>query len=197
VLAEFVEPDASYDYDITRALDQLETSGWVTGPDGIRAKGGTVAQFTLRYVAGDTLSAGLAEAFATSARSIGIQVDLEPVGTTPTSGPVVVAFGNPFDPDLALYGLLRSGGALGGYRDETIDAALDAGRVTSDPAQRTTAYRRLQRAYVTAPGMVALVEPNHTYVMRQSWDGYQPVIDAADASMSWGAWWNLEKWTPR
>jgi len=198
VLAEFVEPDASYDYDITNALDQLESSGWVTGTDGIRVKGKTAARFTLHYLAGDTVSAGLAEAFATNARSIGVQVDLEPVGAGAMTGAMVAGFGNPFDPDLALYDLLRSGEtALGGSVNETVDAALDTGRSSTDPAQRATAYRRLQRAYVTAPGMVVLVEPNHTYVMRESWDGYEPVVDGRGPSMSWGAWWNLEKWTPR
>lgn len=198
VLAEFVEPDASYDYDITRALDQLESSGWVTGPEGIRTKGGRAAKFTLRYLAGDTVSAGLAEAFATNARSIGVRVDPEPVDAEELTGPAVVGFGDPFDPDLALFDLLRSGkGALGGYADPTVDAELDTGRAATDPAQRATAYRRMQRAYVSAPGLVVLAEPNHTYVMRESWDGYEPVVDAAQPSMSWGAWWNLEKWTPR
>jgi peptide/nickel transport system substrate-binding protein len=110
----------------------------------------------------------------------------------------VVSFGDPFDPDLALYDLLRSGrDALGGYADQTVDAELDTGRAATDPAQRATAYRRLQRAYVSAPGLVVLAEPNHTYVMREGWDGYEPVVDAAEPSMSWGAWWNLDTWTPR
>jgi peptide/nickel transport system substrate-binding protein len=198
VLAEFVEPDAAYGYDITRALDQLESSGWTTGADGIRVKGKAVARFTLRYAAGDTVSAGLAKAFATNARSIGVQIDLEPVSAAQPTGAMVVGFGDPFDPDLALYDLLRSGKtSIGGSVNETVDSALDAGRGATDPAQRATAYRRLQRAYVTAPGMVVLAEPNHTYVMRESWDGYEPVVDGAGPSLSWGPWWNLEKWTPR
>lgn len=198
VLAEFVEPDARFGYDITRALDKLESGGWVTGADGIRTKGGTVARFTLRYPVGDSVAAGLAEAFATNARSVGVQVDLAPVSADAQTEPAVVGFGDPFDPDLALYSLLRSGkGALGGYADETVDAALDVGRAATDPAQRATAYRRLQRTYVGAPGLVVLTEPNHTYVIRETWDGYEPVVDASGASMSWGAWWNLEKWTPR
>ena len=125
-VAEFLETDAAYDYDITTALDQLDASGWVTGDDGIRAKGKTVAQFTLHYPAGDTVSAGLAEAFATNARSIGVQVDLEPVSAGALTGAVVTGFGDPFDPDLALYDLLRSGRtALGGSVNETVDSALD------------------------------------------------------------------------
>lgn len=198
VLAEFVEPEAKFGYDITQALDQLDAGGWVTGPDGIRAKGRTAAQFTLHYLAADTIAAGLAQAFATNARSVGVQVDLAPVSAGAMTGAMITGFGDPFDPDLALYPVLRSGkGALGGYADETVDAELDLGRTATDPAERATAYRRLQRAYVAGPGMVVLVAANHTYVMRESWDGYQPVVDAAGPSMSWGAWWNLEKWTPR
>jgi peptide/nickel transport system substrate-binding protein len=45
--------------------------------------------------------------------------------------------------------------------------------------------------------MVVLGAPDHTYVMRQSWNGYQPVVDADTADATWGAWWNLQKWTPR
>src|SRR6202008_5100595 len=101
----------AFDHDITRALDQLESSGWVTGPDGIRAKGGKVARFTLRHLSGDTVSAGLAEAFATNARSVGIQVDLEPVSATALTGATVVGFGNPFDPAPPLSGVLPSGRA--------------------------------------------------------------------------------------
>ncbi|WP_460406383.1 ABC transporter substrate-binding protein [Actinophytocola sediminis] len=198
VLAEFVEPGAGFEHDITRALDQLESSGWVTGSDGIRTRGGQVAKFTLSYLATDTVSADLAEAFATNARSIGIQVDLAPVARDSLTGAALVSFGNPFDPDPFLYPLLHSGGdALGGYTDKTVDEALEVGRTSTDPAQRATAYRRLQRAYVTAPGMVVIAAPDHTYVIRESWDGYQPVIDATTTDATWGAWWNLQTWTPQ
>lgn len=199
VLAEFVEPDARFEHDITRALDKLESTGWVTGPSGVRTRDGRAARFTLRYLAGDTISAGLAKDFATNARSVGVQVDLEPVAATGMTGPVIVGFGDPFDPDLSLFAMLRSGGAdaLGGYVNETVDEALDTGRAATDPAQRAAAYRRMQRAYVAAPGMVTLAEPSHTYVMRESWDGYEPVVDADTAGLTWGAWWNVEKWTPR
>jgi peptide/nickel transport system substrate-binding protein len=198
VLAEFVEPGAGFDHDITRALDQLESSGWVTGPDGIRTRDGQVAKFTLRYLAGDTVSRDLAEAFATNARSVGIQVDLSPVAADSLSGAALVGFGDPFDPDPVLFPLLHSGeDSLGGYTNDTVDQALETGRTATDPAQRATAYRRLQRAYVTAPGMVVIAAPNHTYVIRQSWDGYQPVVDDAATDATWGAWWNLENWTPR
>lgn len=192
VLAEFVEPDATFTYDLTRALDTLSTSGWLPGDGGVRTKNGVPAVFTLKYRQGDTVAAGLAEAFATDARAIGVQVT--PEATTDLgTGAAIVSFGDPFDPDTALYSAI----ALGGYHNETVDAALVTGRTATDPAERATAYRKLQRAWITAPGAVTLVATNHTYVMRESWDGYQPVIDASSADVTWGAWWNLEDWTPR
>lgn len=199
ILAEFVEPDAGYENDMTHALDSLAASGWLPGASGVRAKNGTQAAFTVRYATGDTVGGALAEAFAADARAIGVQVTPEAVSDPAAlaSGPAVVSFGDPFDPDLALYTAFHSGTALGGYRNETVDTALATGRTTTDPAERATAYRKFQRAWVAAPGMVVLVAPNHTYVMRENWDGYQPVVDAASADFTWGAWWNLKDWNPR
>jgi peptide/nickel transport system substrate-binding protein len=199
VLAEFVEPEASFSYDLTRALDTLSTSGWVPGDAGVRTKNGTQAAFPLRYRQGDTLAAALAESFATDARAIGVQVTPEATADPAAlaSGPSVVSFGDPFDPDTALYPVLRGDAALSEYHNETIDTAMDTGRTATDPAERATAYRKVQRTWVTAPGMVVLAAPNHMYVMRESWDGYQPVVDTSSADATWGAWWNLEDWTPR
>ena len=197
VLAEFVEPDAAFDYDLTRALDALSSGGWNPGDGGVRAKNGASAAFTLWYEQGDSVAAGLAEAFATDARAVGVEVTTEATtdAAALAAGPSVVSFGDPFDPDTAVYPVLRSG--LAGYDNETVDTALDTGRAATDPAERAVAYRKVQRAWVGAPGMVVLVATNHTYVMRESWDGYQPVVDASGADVTWGAWWNLEDWTPR
>ncbi|TDV46250.1 ABC transporter substrate-binding protein [Actinophytocola oryzae] len=199
VQAEFFDPDATFPYDLTRALDALSTGGWEPGVTGVRTKNGTPAAFTLRYRQGDSVAQGLAETFVTDARAIGVEVTPEATADPAAlaQGPALVGFGDPFDPDTAVYPVLRSGSALGGYHNETVDDALDTGRAATDPAERATAYRKLQRAWVAAPGMVVLAAPNHTYVMRESWDGYQPVVDASGADATWGAWWNLENWTPR
>ncbi|MGB3438496.1 MAG: ABC transporter substrate-binding protein [Actinophytocola sp.] len=196
VLAEFVDPDATFEFDVTTALDTLSSGGWVPGEAGVRTKNGVPASFTLRYPAGDTVSAALAQSFAADARAIGVDVTPEPA-TTEGTGPSVVRFGDPFDPDLELYRLVHSGSALGGYGDDAVDDAVETGRSSTDPAERATAYRKFQRSWVNAPGMAVLVAPNHTYVMRESWDGYEPVVDAAGSDFTWGAWWNLETWTPQ
>lgn len=82
------------------------------------------------------------------------------------------------------------------YRDAQVDAALDAGRTTVDPAARKAAYDAFQTAYVADPGWAFLVFLDHTYVMRDGWTGQQPQIEPHDHGLLHGPWWNLEKWTP-
>jgi peptide/nickel transport system substrate-binding protein len=189
VLAEFVEPGAEFEHDIPKALEILGDGGWQTGQTG-RVKNGTPAEFPVNYLAGDTVGADLADRFASAASAIGVLVTPTEVDELPPDQPAVVSFGDPVDPDLALSPVLRSA-------DPSVDASLATGRAATDPAERATAYRKLQRDYLEAPNLVVLTEPNHTYVLRQSWDGYQPIVDGATADFTWGAWWNLQKWTPR
>lgn len=202
LLEEFVEPSARYTYDVTRALDLLAEAGWQPGQDGIRTKAGVHATFTLLYRGGDTLARDLAGAFAAAARGIGIQVNPEAAGATALTtqagtDAVLRGTGNAFDPDLSLYALLHTGLSPSGYTNPTVDATLETGHTAIDPAQRATAYRKLQRAYLSAPGMVELVAPQHIYVIRDNWNGYQQVVDGPGADLTWGAWWNLGKWVPR
>lgn len=198
--AEFVEPDATFDHDPAQAREQLDEAGWVAGPDGVRSRGGLRAAFTLRYPSGDVVAAGLVSRFAADAEQIGIAVTGTAVDpATPPDGttPALLRIGGPFDPDLELYPLLHSPGKPGDYANAGVDAALETGRTAIDPAQRSVAYRQLQLAYVTAPGMVVLATPDSCTLIRRSWNGYQPVPDGADTDATWGPWWNLNHWTPR
>ncbi|WP_285503241.1 ABC transporter substrate-binding protein [Actinokineospora sp. NBRC 105648] len=190
-LAEFTEPGARIDYDLVRAQFLLDAAGWVLGSDGVRAKGPTRASFTIGYPVADVVSRDLVAAFAAAAKRIGIAVTARPTALTePLVDPRLIAFGDPFDPDPALYPVLHPAGG-------DLAKALDAERATTDPAQRAVAFRALQRAYQAAPTMAVLVAPRHSYVMRQNWNGYQPVVDATGTDHTWGAWWNLSSWTPR
>jgi peptide/nickel transport system substrate-binding protein len=188
VMAEFFEPSAKFAHDVATAKSLLDAGGWVAGSDGIRMKGGTSAQFTITYPAGDTVARDLATAFAADADAVGIQV-LTKIGVPAPTDATVRGVGDPFDPDLALYPLLRA--------DPKLAVPLDAARATTDPAQRAVAYRELQKTYVDSPTMVVLVSVDHTYLLRRNWTGYQAVVDSAAQDATWGPWWNLESWKPR
>jgi peptide/nickel transport system substrate-binding protein len=207
-LPEFIEPTAVFGYDPIKAQTQLDTAGWVTGPDGIRARNGVTAEFPLDYPSGDTADAALVKTFVANARTIGIKVDATAVEASQLAGregtdAALISTGNPFDPDLTTYDLLDSGlagsgnGDLSGYHDPAVDTALQNGRTQLDPGQRDVDYRAFQRAYVADPAMVCLVFVNHTYVMRANWTGYLQVTDAAGQGVNWGPWWNLDQWVPR
>jgi peptide/nickel transport system substrate-binding protein len=189
VLAEFFEPSAKFSYDVPTARSFLDTGGWVTGSDGVRTKNAVAARFTLVYPAGDTVARDLATAFAADADAVGIQVSTR-VGVPIAGEAAVISVGDPFDPDLALYPLLRGS-------DAKISTPLEAARTTTDPAQRAVEYRKMQRTYIESPTMVVLAGIEHTYVLRRNWTGYQAVVDTDSQDATWGAWWNLSRWQPR
>ncbi|HEX3650306.1 MAG TPA: ABC transporter substrate-binding protein [Pseudonocardiaceae bacterium] len=199
VLPEFVEPSATFKLDQEQARTELLAGGWVANTGGGRRKHGVPAAFTLAYPAGDTVDAALATAFVADAKAIGVTVTPEAVPRSELAehldtDATLISAGNPFDPDLDLYPLLST--AMAGA-DSAITSALNTGRRTLDPAQRAVAYRQFQKAYLSAPTMVCLVFLDHTYVMRNNWNGYAPVTDSASQGVTWGPWWNLAQWTPR
>lgn len=206
-LPEFSETGAVFPRDRTKARTTLLAAGWVAAPDGSRARNGVPALFTLDYPVGDSVSAALAVAFAADAKQVGVAVIPVPVDRAilPARAGVdaeLTGSGNPFDPDLGLFGALDSAQPPGdgdptGYVDAAVNTALDTGRHQLDPAQRAVAYRQFQRAYLADPAMVCLAFADHTYVMRANWTGYQPVTDGVSQGVTWGPWWNLAQWTPR
>ncbi|TCP45455.1 peptide/nickel transport system substrate-binding protein [Tamaricihabitans halophyticus] len=207
-LPEFVEPEATFDHDVAEAERILDEAGWRAGDDGVRAKGGQRAAFTVMYFADDSLRKELAQAFASDAKDIGIEVELAGLDRTAVQprlakDAIVLGGGNPIDPDPQAYDALHSSRAGDGYanpghyRNDEVDTALDRARGTTDPAQRAAYYRQVQKAYVADPGLVYLVFLEHAYLMRERWSGYQPVVEPHTHGTTWGPWWNVEKWAPR
>lgn len=196
VLAEEFDPAAKFRYDKAEAVRLLDAAGWVPGADGIRVREGVAARFTLMYPLGDDLRADLATAFAADAKAVGVDVQLaglswEAIRPRIGTDALLHGEGSPFDPDLMLYGLRGQGGP-------GADQALDQGRTLIDPAQRAVAYKLFQQAFIAAPSMVVLVFPEHAYVMRDSWNGYEAVVDPSSyGALAWGPWWNLDKWEPK
>jgi peptide/nickel transport system substrate-binding protein len=213
-MPEFVEPGAEFRYDRAQAGRVLDAAGWVPGPDGIRSRGGVPARFTLLSVSGDAAGRSLAQAFTTDARAVGVDVRTEEVPEDALRARLgtdagMLAGGNSFDPDLQAYRLLHSSSTPGiaagteepvnpgSYADARVDAALDAARREPDPAQRAADYRAFQRAYLANPGMVFLAFLDHAYALRTDWTGYQEVVDTHQQGVTWGPWWNLQKWQPK
>ncbi|MGW5436583.1 ABC transporter substrate-binding protein [Nocardia asteroides] len=214
VYGESHNPAATFAFDRARAERILDDAGWRAGADGIRAKDGVRARFTVMYNSTDTLRRDLALAFVSDARRVGVEVDLEALSwdrIEPRIGQAGILLGGgsePFDPDTQVYGTLHSPSADPGasspydnasrHTDPAIDTLLDQARRSTDPAVRAGAYREVQSRYVQDPSHVFLVHLDHTYVLKESgWASSGPILEPHAHGVTWGPWWSLHTWTRR
>ncbi|SEQ87713.1 peptide/nickel transport system substrate-binding protein [Lentzea xinjiangensis] len=208
-LKDWYDPSATFAFDTAEAARLLDEAGWRKGADGKRARDGQPARLPVLYPAPDVLRKELALAAASDIAKLGIDAPVE--ATTfevmlqrRGEAASVWGGGEPYDPDTAAYTLLHSryAGQQGYvnmtlYRNSTVDTALDTGRRSLDPGVRKQAYQDFQRAYVNDPGWAFLVFLDHTYVLRDKWNGQETQVEPHDHGLVNAVWWNLERWTPK
>ncbi|MGW4637146.1 ABC transporter substrate-binding protein [Sphaerisporangium sp. NPDC004334] len=198
--------DGSPAPDSARAVRLLEEAGWKSGPDGIRHKGGTPASFTLMYPAGDSLRKELALAFTSDAKKLGIDIrlaglDWDAIHTRMDEDALIMGWGTPFDPDYTNFELFHSSFSgqgyfnPGHYKVPQVDALLEKGREESDPAVRKNAYDAFQRRVHDDAVWAYLVYLKHVYVIRGTWTGITPGVEAHDHATG-GLFRNLAEWKP-
>lgn len=194
--------------DLGKARRILDEAGWKTGKDGIRAKDGQRAAFTLLYPSGDKVRQDHALAYASDAKKAGIDVTVESatwevIEPRMKDDAVLAGFGSTGDPDFGLYTLLHSSLAGDGfnnmahYDNPAVDQALDTGRRTQEPAERKAAYDALQRELVKDPGYTFLTHIDHLYVLADRWDGLTTQLEPHEHGFASGPWWNIEDWQPK
>ncbi|MFD5482502.1 ABC transporter substrate-binding protein [Streptomyces hawaiiensis] len=206
--------DPAFTEDIERAKDLgkagkiLDEAGWKPGKDGIRAKDGQRASFDLLYPSGDKVRQDHALAYASDAKKAGIEVKVESatwevIEPRMKDDAVLAGFGSTGDPDFGLYTLLHSSLAGDGfnnmarYDNPAVDRALDNGRRSQDPAERASAYDKLQRALVQDPGYTFLTHIDHLYVLADRWEGLNTQLEPHEHGFASGPWWNIEDWQPK
>ncbi len=208
-LRDWHDPGATFAHDTAEAERLLDEAGWRRGADGARSRDGQPARLPILYPAADVLRKELALAAASDIAKLGIDAPVE--ATTfelmlqrQEEAASVWGGGDPYDPDTAAYTLLHSRYAgqpgylnMTLYRNAAVDAALDTGRRSLDPATRKQAYTDFQRAYTEDPGWAFLVFLDHTYVLRDRWDGQVEQVEPHDHGLVHAVWWNLERWTPK
>ncbi|MER7500955.1 ABC transporter substrate-binding protein [Nonomuraea pusilla] len=188
------------------AVRVLEEAGWKAGADGVRAKDGTPARFTLMYPAGDSLRKELALAVASDAKRVGIDIrlaglDWDAIEPRMGEDALMMGYGTPFDPDYLNYELFHSSFAgqgffnPGRYRDPEVDRALETGRETSDPAARKRAYDEFQRRISDDAVWLYLVYLKHTYVVRGKWSGLTVGVEPHEHATG-GLFGTVANWKP-
>ncbi|MFF1272155.1 ABC transporter substrate-binding protein [Streptomyces marokkonensis] len=195
-------------HDPGEARRVLDEAGWKAGGDGVRAKDGRRASFTLYYPSGDKVRQDHALAYASDAKKAGIEVKAESatwevIEPRMRHDAVLAGFGSTGDPDFGLYTLLHSSLAGDGfnnmarYDNPAVDEALDTGRRSQDPTARKAAYDDLQRALVKNPGYTFLTHIDHMYVLADRWKGLTTQTEPHEHGFAGGPWWNVEDWQPQ
>ncbi|MES5818787.1 ABC transporter substrate-binding protein [Streptomyces sp. RG80] len=194
--------------DLAEAQRILDTAGWKAGGDGVRAKDGRKASFTLLYPSGDKVRQDHALAYASDAKKAGIEVKVESatwevIEPRMKDDAVLAGGGSTGDPDFGLYTLLHSSLAgngfnnMGRYDNPALDKALDTGRRGQDTATREKAYDTLQRELVKNPGSTFLTHIDHLYVLADRWSGPTTQLEPHEHGFASGPWWNLQDWQPK
>ncbi|GAA1657492.1 ABC transporter substrate-binding protein [Actinoplanes couchii] len=204
--SEYAEPSVAGtgSADTAAAGKLLDDAGWTAGADGIRAKNGQRATFTLMYPATDSLRKELALAVTADAKKAGIEIKPEGLtwdAITPRmrSDALIMGFGNPYDPDFVSYKLFRSDFAEqgyynpGSYHSAVVDQALQDGR--SRPDNRKDAYTTFQKQLAADVPWIFLTYLQHTYVVRDGVNGVSPRVEAHEHGVENSIWWNLHTWT--
>lgn len=202
------EPAAQFAFDRARATMLLDGAAWRPGPDGIRTKNGSRAEFTLLYNASDSLRRDLAVAFATAMKPIGVQVNprgssWDEIDTRLTADAVLLGGGaTPYSIDSQVYDTLHTRvpdsspySNPGNFTAPGLDGLLDESRVAAPGPANDKRYRQIQRTYVAAPSAVFLAFLHHTYAMRDTgWSSSSPILEPHSHGVAWGPWWNLPGW---
>ncbi|MCD0453272.1 ABC transporter substrate-binding protein [Actinocorallia sp. API 0066] len=192
-------------HDPAEAARILDDAGWKPGEDGVRQRNGRRASFTLWYFSGDRLRQDHALAYASDARKIGVEVNVQ-AGTREVVKPrlgvdaMLAGGGAGHDPDFDLYPALHSSLAGDGwnnmprYADAAVDDALAIGRESGDPTERQVAYDTVQERFADNPGYTFLTFVDHVYVVAAPHSNLTTQLEPHDHGLTGGPWWNLKAW---
>jgi peptide/nickel transport system substrate-binding protein len=139
------------DNDVSGQRVALDAAGWLAGGDGIRAKNGVRASFTLIYPAGDSVRQAITMAFAQQARSLGIEVlpkggSWDDIGQEMYQTPVMFGWGS--HSPMETYDLYHSNLATTGYNNVTnvhnpaVDRYMDAALSALNTEDANAAWRK-------------------------------------------------------
>ncbi|MDR0684387.1 MAG: ABC transporter substrate-binding protein [Spirochaetaceae bacterium] len=139
------------DNDVAGQKAALDAAGWRLGGDGIRAKNGLRASFTLIYPAGDSVRQSITMAFAQQARALGIEVlpkggSWDDIGLEMYRTPVMFGWGShsPMETYDLYYGKLATTGYnnVTNIHNPTVDRYMDAALAARDAADANINWKK-------------------------------------------------------
>lgn len=170
--------EAKVDYEPDKAAALLDSSGWLAGSGGIRAKDGVRASFPLLYPAGDSVRQSLAAEFSNQLKRLGIEGIPEGVGWDTAydraqSQPLAWGWGA--HTPMELFNLYhtapgKSFALYSPYANESVDAYMDQALACADLESSYALWQKAQwdgsSGIVNDLPWIWLVNINHLYWAR-------------------------------
>jgi len=166
-----------YLYDPERAIGLLDASGWQdSNADRIRDREGVSLRFSL-LTGDDPLMVQMAEEIARQWLAVGVEAQVRPVGSSRLPDlirrrdfdAVLIEIGLAADPDpYPLWHSTQAGESgqnFSGWANEQADLAMEQGRSTPDPRQRTALYHSFQQIFAEEVPSLLLYYPIYTYAV--------------------------------
>ncbi len=157
-LSSAYEKDVTtYPFDPARARALLDSAGWITGADGIRAKGGKRLAFTLITQSGFAIRENVSQTLQKQFRDVGIDASVRLIDGTSISS---VWFKGDFDamlhwwqqgadPEMTLFfaadRMPPAGRNINYFKDDSLTAMLYASDRTADEEKRIALLKAAQR----------------------------------------------------
>ena len=204
------DPSVEFDQDMDQVRALLAEAGWRPGADGILERQGTRLSFEFLH-SSDPLSQNAAVALRDALAEVGVEARLEvspsfeeTTRRVAETGAVTIGRpGNAYDPDLYLFRDFHSSSATDDdpatnrnrIADDQVDAAIEAGRTSTDLAERRSAYAQLQQALQDNGAVQYLGQRDYLLIVSKNIQGIDPgTLDGHLHGWSRGLMWNLAQW---
>lgn len=190
-----------YEFNLQKAEELLDKSGWIKGSDGIRVKNGKQLAFTLTTPVTDEVRVNIANYLADQFKKLGAAVKVDALDWSVIDiakcDAFVLGWGSPYDADDHTYKIfhssqIKNGYNFGAYIDAKVDDLLLKGRTTPDPDQRKKLYQDFQQELSENPAYNFIVYLKALYGVNKKISG---IKERTLGHHGAGFLWNLEDWT--
>ena len=188
ILSAHTEDVTTYPYDPERARELLDEAGWEVGPDGVRVKDGQRFTFELLVDRGNVTREQEALIAQDNWRAVGLDPryqfgEFATVVSRYREGDYtsrITYWITPPTEDIYNYWHTEGSSNYTNYSNPELDALLEQGRVTADPAERQAIYDQVQEILAEDVPALWLVYPSEVQALRNRVHNF-PEIGYRDA----------------
>ncbi|MEF9990723.1 MAG: ABC transporter substrate-binding protein [Romboutsia sp.] len=186
-----------FDYNPTKAKEELEKSGWTLNGEGIYEKNGTKLSFEIVCGQGDQVRIDMANICSQQFKEIGVdaKVVINAKIDWANQDSYLIGWGSPFDPDDHTYKVFGTdkGSNFSSYSNTKIDELLQKARETENEEEKLNYYKEFQEEMTQDMPYTYIAYINAIYVGKANISGLTPETVLGHHGV--GIFWNIVDWT--